>query len=155
MKHFLLVLLAASFLSAQVPSPESVLGHKPTDDFWLATYEESLQYFRALEKSSDHIKLVQIGKSTRGRDWWVALISTPENLKKIDQYKAIAGKLARAEGLTDAEAHALAKQGKAIIQIDGGLHATEVAGVQHCIQLAWELLSKVNDPEIKEIMDNT
>ena len=72
MKHFLLVLLAASLVCAQaVPTPESVLKHKPTDDFWLATYEESLQYFRALEKSSDRIKLVQIGKSTRGRDWWV------------------------------------------------------------------------------------
>src|SRR5438445_3659798 len=118
MKHFLLVLLAASSVTAQVPTPESVLGHKPTDDFWLATYEESLQYFRALEKSSDRIKLVQSGKSTRGREWWVALISSPENLKQIDKYKTIAGKLARAEGLTDAEARALAKEGKAIVQID-------------------------------------
>ena len=156
MKHFLLVLLAVSLLSAQaIPTPESVLKHKPTDDFWLATYEESLQYFRALEKSSDRIKLVQIGKSTRGRDWWVALISSPENLRNIDKYKSIAGKLARAQGLTDEEARALAKEGKAIVQIDGGLHATEVAGVQHCIQLAWELLSKSSDPAIKEIMDNT
>lgn len=159
MKHFVLLLLAASFAAsfaaAQVPKPESVLGHKPTDDFWLATYEESLTYFRALEKSSDRIKLVQIGKSTRGRDWWVALISSPENLKQIDKYKLIAGKLARAEGLTDAEARALAKEGKAIVQIDGGLHATEVAGVQHCLQLAWELVSKANEPEVKEIMDNT
>ena len=150
-----LVLLAASFAFGQVPTPESVLGHKPTDDFWLATYEESLTYFRALEKSSDRIKLVQIGKSTRGRDWWVALISTPENLKQIDKYKSISGKLARAEGLSDAEARALAKEGKAIVQIDGGLHATEVAGVQHCIQLAWELLSKKDDPAIQEIMSNT
>ncbi len=155
MKHFLLLLLVASFAVAQVPTPESVLGHKPTDDFWLATYEESLTYFRALEKSSDRIKLVSIGKSTRGRDWYVALISTPENLKQIDKYKGIAAKLAKAEGLTDAEARALAKEGKAIVQIDGGLHATEVAGVQHCIQLAWELLSKASDPEVKEIMDNT
>ena len=100
MRHFLLAALSASFLSAQVPAPESVLGHKPTDDFWLATYEESLTYFRALEKSSDRIKLVQIGKSTRGRDWWVALISTPENLKQIGKYKTIAGKLARAEALS-------------------------------------------------------
>ncbi|HEY3738392.1 MAG TPA: M14 metallopeptidase family protein [Bryobacteraceae bacterium] len=157
MKHsrsLILLLLASLPAAAQVPTPESVLGHKPTDDFWLATYEESLQYFRALEKSSDHIKLVEIGKSTRGREWWVALISNPENLRQIDKYKQISGKLARAEGLTDAEAHALAKEGKPIVHIDGGLHATEVAGVQHCIELAYQLLSKPDDPVIKEILDN-
>ena len=31
---------------AQVPTPESVLGHKPGDDFYLATYEDSLGYFQ-------------------------------------------------------------------------------------------------------------
>ena len=35
--------------------------------------------------------------------------------------------LAKGEGLTDAQAHALAKEGKAVVWFDGGLHATEVA----------------------------
>ena len=36
--------------SAQtVPTPESVLGHKPGDDFYLASYDESREYFRKLD----------------------------------------------------------------------------------------------------------
>ena len=69
-------LLAAAAV-AQVPTPESVLGHKPGDDFYLATYEDSLGYFRKLAAASNRIKLVNVGKTTRGRDWFIAFISDP------------------------------------------------------------------------------
>ena len=36
-----------------------------------------------------------------------------------------------ASGLDDAAARALAREGKAIVHLDGGLHSTEVAGAQH------------------------
>jgi hypothetical protein len=45
-----------------VPTPESVLGHKPGDDFYLATYDESREYFRKLAASSNRIKLINVGK---------------------------------------------------------------------------------------------
>jgi hypothetical protein len=34
-----------------VPTPESVLGHKPGDDFYLANYDESRDYFHKLAAS--------------------------------------------------------------------------------------------------------
>ncbi len=43
--------------------------------------------------------------------------------------------------------------GKAMVHIDGGLHATEVAGAQHTIQLAYNLVTG-NTPEINSILDN-
>ena len=46
-------LLAATAAFAQIPTPESVLGHKPGDDFYLATYEDSLGYFQKLAASSN------------------------------------------------------------------------------------------------------
>src|SRR2546422_1480767 len=67
-------------LSAQtVPTPESVLGHKPGDDFYLASYDDSREYFRRLAASSNRIKLITVGKTTRGLDWEIALISAPQN----------------------------------------------------------------------------
>ena len=51
----------------------------------------------------------------------------------------IAQRLAHPDGLTDAEAHRLAQEGKAFVHIDGGLHSTEVAGGQHTLQLAYDL----------------
>ena len=75
-----LALLSLSICAvAQVSTPESVLGHKPGDDFYLASYDDALLYFRKLAASSDRIKLIPVGKSSRGVDWEVALISSPQN----------------------------------------------------------------------------
>jgi hypothetical protein len=138
---------------AQVPTPESVLGHKPGDDFYLATYDESLAYFQKLAASTDKLKLVRVGKTTRGLDWYIAYISSAKNLADLDKYKDTAKRLALVKGLTDADARALAHSGKAIVHIDGGLHATEVASAQHTIQLAYNLVTKT-DPETAAILDN-
>ena len=77
----LTILLAAGLAPAQtVPTPESVLGHKPGDDFYLANYDESRDYFRKLAATSNRVKLISVGKTTRGLDWEIAIISSPENL---------------------------------------------------------------------------
>jgi len=145
--------LAPSF-SQTVPTPESVLGHKPGDDFYLANYDESRDYFRKLAASSNRIKIINVGKTTRGLDWEIAIISSPENLAKLDHYKDISRRLAYARGLTDDEAKGLAREGKAIVHIDGGLHSTEVAGAQQSIALAYKLLSSQGDPEVDAILNN-
>src|ERR1700704_373585 len=126
-----LYLFIPAILAAQtVPTPDSVLGHKPGDDFYLANYDESREYFHKLAASSNRIKLINVGKTTRGLDWEIALISSPQNLAKLDRYKEISRRLADGRGLTDEEAHTLAREGKAIVHIDGGLHSDEVAGAQ-------------------------
>ena len=149
-----LLALAAPFLSAQVPAPESVLGHKPGDDFYLANYNESRDYFHKLAASSDRIKIINVGKTTRGLDWEIAIISSPKNLAQLDKYKDISHRLAMGRGMDDAAAKVLAREGKAIVHIDGGLHSTEVAGAQHSISLAYKLLSSKGDPEVDAILDN-
>src|SRR5512140_3473977 len=136
---------------AQVPAPESVLGHKPGDDFFLATYDESLAYFQKLAAASDRVKLARVGKTTRGADWQIAIISSPQNLKDFEKHKETARKLALVKGLTDAQARELARSGKVIVHIDGGLHATEAAGAQHTIQLAYRLAT-AKDPETTAIL---
>ncbi len=148
-----LVFLAATALFGEVPTPESVLGHKIGEDFYLASYDESLGYFQKLAASTDKLKLVKAGKTTEGRDWYFAIISSPQNLKDFEKYRDIAKKLALVRGLNDEQARALARSGKVFVHIDGGLHATEVAGAQHTIQLAYNLVSGTS-PEITNILDN-
>jgi len=151
-----LFFLGARGASAQskVPTPESVLGHRPGDDFYLANYDESRAYFQKLAETSDRVRLIKVGKTSRGLDWEIAIISAPENLAKLDRYKEISQKLADGRGLDDAAARALAREGKAIVHLDGGLHSTEVAGAQHSILLAHRLASAQGDPEIDAILKN-
>ena len=140
--------------SGSIPTPESVLGFQPGADFKLATYDQVVGYFQKVDAASDRMTMVQAGKTTQGRTFYFALISSKENLAKVDHYREIARRLAHPEGLTDAEAKALAREGKAFVHIDGGLHATEIAGPQQTPQLLYDLLTRADQPETKQIFDN-
>ena len=152
---FFWLLFAAGGLFAQtVPSPESVLGYKPGADYHLTRYTESLAYFQKLAAASDKIRLERVGKTSEGQDWYIAIISSSENLKNIERYRDIARRIALVQDLNDESARKLAREGKAIVHVDGGLHSAECAGAEHTIQLAYDLVSGANDPQIKFILDN-
>src|SRR6201996_7014012 len=97
---------------AQVPTPVSVLGHTPGDDFYLADYEDAIKYFHAAAAASDRIKMFTVGKSTEGREIEVAVISSPANLARLDEYKKNARRLAIDDNLTDEQARELARDSK-------------------------------------------
>jgi hypothetical protein len=150
----LLLCFTLSFAYSQIPSPTETLGFAVGADFHLATYEQSVAYLRKLEAASDKIKLMQVGYTSEGREWYCALISSKQNLDNMDQIKEITKKLAHPGNMTEEEAKALAAKGKPIVHIDGGVHATEVAGPNHTIKLVYDILSKAETPKIKNILDN-
>ena len=96
--------------------------------------------------------LVEFGKTSEGRTMWMAIITSPENHKKLDRYKEISRRLALAEGLTEEEARALAAEGKAVVWIDSGLHV-EPVGTQQLMKFSYQMVS-LNDPETLYILDN-
>ena len=147
------LLLAASVLQAQghVTSPKAQFGHDIGDDYWLPNYDQYVAYLQKLARESNRAKLVDIGKTAEGRTQYTLIVSAPENMKHLSRYQEIARRLALAEGLTDAQAHALADEGKAVVWIDGGLHATEVLGPSQLIQTQYDLLSRT-DPETMRIL---
>ncbi len=157
---FLLVLAAlvagtpAVHTQPALPTPDSVLGFRPGADYKLATYEDVVGYFQQLDAASDRMMMVEAGTSTQGRTFHLALISSPENLKNLGRLREISRRLAHPDGLSEADAKALAREGKAFVHIDGGLHATEVAGPQHTPQLAYDILSKAAEPDTRMALDN-
>ncbi len=157
---FVVVILVWSALSpgllrgqAAVPAPEDVLGFKVGADYHLATYTQAIQYFRTLAANSNRIKLFDMGKSSMGQPMTYAVISAPENLAALDRYKDIMRRLSLAEGLSPEEAHGLAREGKAVIYIDGGLHASECAPAQHNIQLAYNLVTARDERSLRILRD--
>jgi hypothetical protein len=145
---FLLFRLAA----ATVPTPREHLGFTPGDDYKLMDYGQLIAYFQKLEKASDRIRLQEFGKTSMGKPMYVAFISAPENLKRLKEYQEINRKLAL--GVPDAaEAHRLAQQGKAVVWIDSGLHATEVAPAQQAPELAYKMLTDESE-ETRRIRQN-
>jgi len=139
---------------SRLPAPESILGFRPGADYKLATYDQAIDYFKKLAAATKYMRLVEAGKTSQGRPMYFALVSSPENLARIDRYREIARRLAHPQGLTDAEARKLAREGKAFVHIDGGLHATEVAGPAHVPQLLYDLVDGARDPDGKALLDN-
>ncbi len=140
----LLLAMAVAAEAQTVTTPKQHFGFNIGDDYQLATYTQFVDYWQKLDKESDRMKVVEIGKTAEGRPQLMAIITSPENHKKLERYKEISRKLATAEGLTDEQARALAKEGKAVVWIDGGLHATEVLGAHQLIETVYQLVSRTD-----------
>ncbi len=148
-------LLTSATLHAQgkITSPKEQFGHDIGDDYFLVNYTQYEAYLKKLDQESDRMTVIPMGKSEEGRTMYLGIITSPENHKNLAKFKDISQRLALAEGLTDAQARQLASEGKAVVWIDGGLHATEVLGAQQLIQCIYDLLSK-NDPETMRILND-
>ncbi|MGD0364551.1 MAG: M14 metallopeptidase family protein, partial [Bryobacteraceae bacterium] len=136
----LLLVLCLACCQAAVPTPASHFGYTPGDDYKLADSTEIYAYFQKLAAASDRIRLQEFGRSSEGRPMYVAFISAPENLKKLDRYRQICQRLALGQA-ADGEARALAEEGRAVVWIDSGLHASEVAPAQQAPLLAYKMLT--------------
>ena len=140
----LCVALVASLpADAQLPvtTPRQQFGHGLGDDYFLANYRQLADYWRKIDAESDRVRVEQIGVTSEGRPMLMAVITSPENHAKLGRYQEIARTLARAEGITDEQARALAAEGRAVVWVDGGLHASEVLGAQQLMELVYELAS--------------
>ncbi|MBU3077484.1 M14 family metallopeptidase [Sphingomonas quercus] len=139
--------------NARITDPKDVVGGVVGSDYFLANYTNIGKWLQKVAGESDRMKLVSIGKTAEGREQWMAVISSPENLRNLDRQKEIAKKLALARGLSDEEAHALAREGKAMVWIDAGIHATETVNGQAHIQFIHEMLT-ANDPEMLRFLND-
>ncbi len=129
----------------RVTSPAEEFGARIGDDYFLATFTQLERYWKKVDAESERVQLVSIGQTEEGRAQWMAVVSAPENIARLEDYRAISRRLALGE-VSLTEARSLARDGKAVVWINGGLHADEVLGAQQLIQLVYEL-AKADDEE--------
>jgi len=147
------LLMAVSAAAQTVTPPKQHFGFNIGDDYQLATYTQFVEYWHKLDKESERMKVVEIGKTAEGRPQLMAIVTSPENHKKIDRLKQISRQLALAEGLTDEQARTLAREGKGVVWFDGGLHATEVLGAHQLIETVYQLVSRT-DAETTRLLND-
>lgn len=145
---FILTLCTAAW-AATVPAPKEHFGFDPGEDYKLADYGQLTAYFQKLAAASDRIRLVEFGRSSLGKPMYVALISDAENLRRLERYREISRRLALGEATAE-EARRLAAEGKVVVWIDSGLHASEVAPTQHAPHLAYRMLTEESE-EVQRI----
>ena len=139
--------------ASKVPEPRDVFGFTPGEDYKLFNWAQDVEYFKKLDAASNRIVVEEIGKTTLGKPMLLAIISSEANIRNRARYKAIARDLALTRGVDDAKARALAKEGKAIIWIDGGMHSSEIANSHHVPELAYWLVTDESE-EARRIREN-
>lgn len=143
----------ATTAPAKITPPKEALGFNIGDDYHLATYTQLTAYWKTLERESPRMVLEEMGTTAEGRPQYMAIITSQENHRNLAHYKSISQRLALAEGLSDEEARRLAAEGKAVVWIDGGLHATEVLGAHQLMELVYQLVSG-NDSETQRFLND-
>lgn len=151
----LILLLVAPTLQAQsrITTPKQQFGFNIGDDYMLANYSQLVDYWKKLDGQSDRMSMVDIGKTAEGRTIYMAIITSPANHRKLDRLKQIARRLALAEDISEEDAAAMSREGKAAVWIDGGLHADETLGAQQLIEMVYQMVSRT-DAETMRLLDD-
>ncbi len=151
-KFFIFFIISVASLIWGIQSPDDFLGFKLGSDKNLARYNQIKQYFEKIARESPRVIHFNIGKTTRNNDMIMAVISDPENLKKLDLYKGICRKLSLAE-VDSTEAEQLSRNGKAVVFITCNLHSTEIGSSQMAMQILYKMATD-NSDEIRRILEN-
>jgi len=153
----LILTAAAAFAATPAPTnitpAKDIIGFSIGDDYKLANYTQLSALLKKWDSETDRMKVVTIGTTSEGRPQYMAIITSPENHKKLEEYRQIAVRLARAEGLTDDEAHKLAETGKAVVWIDGGLHSNETVNWMSLAEMVYQMSSRT-DAETMRFLDD-
>ncbi|HUI75838.1 MAG TPA: M14 family zinc carboxypeptidase [Candidatus Acidoferrum sp.] len=141
--------------SKTVPTPEVVLGDVAGAPGILPYAEQVYKYMRLLEKASPRVKVYSIGTTEEGREMIAVAISSEENMKHLEENRALLDKLGdpRTIKLDDAEADKIAAEAVPVYYITGTIHSTETGAPTALMEMAYRLA--VDDsPYIKDIRDH-
>ncbi|MEM7416575.1 MAG: M14 family zinc carboxypeptidase [Gemmatimonadota bacterium] len=148
-----LLVLATPVLSQSVPSPVEHFGFAIGSDRQLADWDALTRYFERLAQTSDRVVVDTLGTSTRGRPFVALTITSQANHARLDELHDIQMKLADPRLISgDEERQRLIEEGKTVVLITQGIHATEVGASQMSANLAYELASS-NSDAVREILD--
>src|SRR5438105_2476116 len=80
---------AAQPKPSAITTPKQFFGFNIGDDYQLATYDQFVEYWHRIDKESNRMQVIEIGRTEEGRPQLAAIITAPENFAKLDRYKQI------------------------------------------------------------------
>ena len=141
-------------MSNTIPRPETFFGFRLGSDRKIARWDKIVDYFKLMDDRSDNIQVINMGPTTEGNPFLLAIISSAGNLARLDELKRINAQIADPRGLSQARINRLIKNGRAVVCQSMSLHASEIAATQMSAELAYELVCGA-DKETTEILENT
>jgi len=131
--------------SSEIRSPESVFGFVPGSDRQLMDYGELVDYLLELAAASDRVEMSEVGTSPLGRTMYVAFISAPENLNRLDELQAINRRLALDPAIPSDERAELVRDGRVFLLETLSMHSGEV-GPSQSLPIFAHRMATTDDP---------
>jgi hypothetical protein len=133
-----------------VPRPESILGYAVGS--WHTQYAQQERVLLSIAESArDRVRVEEIGVSNERRTMRVYIVSTPENIARLDAIRADLDRLADPRGATPAQLEAVQARTPAVVWFSGSVHGDEVPGFEASMQLLYHFAA-TEDPATVALM---
>ena len=146
--------LAASLPAGLLPSadhrpevPQPALGacYTPQD--------ELLAYVRALAAAApDRVRLTTLNRTEEGREQPFLVITSPENLQRLDELKALNAKLADPRICSEDEARRITETNPVFVWLGYSVHGAEASGSEAALAVAYHFAA-ARSPEVLGQLD--
>lgn len=151
---FYLLIVSQIIFSQSIKSPEEFLGYQVGTDYKIADYETIQKYFKHMSENSGKLYYEEIGKTSLGKDMFMAILSSEDNIKNLDKYREIVKELSDPRKLSDEKAKSLAKDGKVVVLVTCNIHSTEIASAQMSMEFAYDLITdKASEKSLSALND--
>jgi Zinc carboxypeptidase len=144
----LISLTTVFFVQAQLKSPDDFLGYELGAHF--TPHHKVADYFRQTAlASAKNVKLIEYGKTNEGRPLMVAVVSSPDNITKLEQIRV--NNLVLATGTNNTID--ITNQ-PAILWLSYNVHGNEANSTETAMKMLYTLVSDNNKPAV-EWLKNT
>ena len=148
------MLITPALLMAQsLPNPEQYFGHRMGAEGQIIDYLNGLEYYKAMASRSDRILYTEPGKTSDGHPFGLLIISSPENLSKLEDIRRQRNRLFDPRETSEAEARRLAQTLPAVAFHTSSIHSTEISTAQVVPELVHSLVNG-SSQEVLRILAN-
>jgi hypothetical protein len=138
---------------AAIPTTEQVLGYRLGER--MASHADVRRYLQALAAAAPkRVRLVDYGKSWQGRELTYAIVSSPNNIERIDAIKAGMAALADPRSTSAARAEQLIESLPAVVWLAYSVHGNEPGTTDGALRTLHHLLAAQGDGRVATMLAN-
>ena len=144
-----LLVLVTPLPAADVPTFEKVTGHAIGTR--IALHHEMLAYLARLDQDSPRVKVVQQGHSWEQRALPVAIVTSAENHRRLDEIQRRAQLLGDPRRADAVQVNAWLRDQPTVLWLGGSIHGFELSGSEALLKLLEHLTTR-DDAETRAVL---
>ncbi len=138
---------------SNIPRPETTLGYDVGS--WHTQFAAQERALLAIANAAtDRVRIEEIGSTAERRTMRIYIVSSQQNIARLDAIRADLARLADPRGAAQADLDAIAARTPAVVMLSGSVHGDEVPGFEASMQLLYHLAAS-EEPATLTALQNT